>query len=71
MRGAVACPVRVHDLWQQHVRIVDLFRLDEDEIPVSERTLVGRFGYHLVIWKFLLLIPPFVGLYRERPDRIP
>ena len=50
MRRAVASPVPVHNLWQQHVRIVDMLRLDEDEIFAGERSLVGRFGRQFVVW---------------------
>ena len=70
MRRAIACPVPVRNLWQQHVRIIDMLRLNEDEILASKRSLVGRFGccFH---HPGILLIPTFFGLYRKRPDYIP
>ena len=62
MRGAIPCTVPVRDLRQRHVRIVDLLRVDEDEISASERSLACRFGYCYAIWG-ILLTPSFVWWY--------
>jgi len=58
MRGVVPCTIPVHDLRQQHVCVVDLLRVDEDEIFASERSLACRFGYCYVIWENLLTPSP-------------
>lgn len=62
MRRVIPCTVPVCNLGQQHLRIVDLLRLDEDEVFDSERSLACRFGYCYVIWENLLT-PPLVGWY--------
>jgi hypothetical protein len=62
MRGVIPCTVPVRNLGQQHVRIVDLLRVDEDEIFGSERSLACRFGYCYVILE-ILLTPSFIGWY--------
>jgi len=66
MRGTVACPVPVCNLWQHHVRIVDMLRLDEEAVFAGERSLASRFGFFL---SFGNNTDPLVC--RERLDCIP
>lgn len=72
MRGAIPCPVPVRDNRQLHVLVVDMLRLDKEEIFVGERPLVGRFGqYKRYVICEILLTPSFVGcVCREHFDCI-